>query len=111
MLKSRRILFATSMLGLLLLATGCQHRLVAAHGETGVAVYPDEQTYQKIANLKKQGGMAGMLGGLGENFTTKQMDDKTPIRIISSDDAGSVVVVTDGPNKGFKGFVPKSNVN
>lgn len=110
MTKSR-LAIAASIIGLSLLLAGCQHRLVAAAGETAVAVYPDEQTYQKIADLKKQGGMAGMIGGLGQSFATKQVDDKTPIRIVSSDDKGSVIEVTDGPNKGLTGFVPKSSVD
>ncbi len=99
------------MIGLALLLAGCQHHVVAAPGETSVAIYPDEETYNKIANLKKQGGMAGMVGSLGQNFATKQVDDKTPVKIDSSDDKGYMIEVTDGPNKGLKGFVPKSSVD
>jgi hypothetical protein len=106
-----RLGIAITFLALALLAAGCQHRLVAAPGENSVAIYPDEQTYDKIASLKKEGGMAGMLGSVGQNFATKKVDDKTPVKIDSSNDKGYTVEVTDGPNKGLKGFVPKSSVN
>ena len=110
-MSKARLGLAASLAALALLLAGCQHRLVAAPGENSVAIYPDEQTYDKIANLKKQGGMAGMVGNLGQNFASKQVDDKTPVKIDSSDDKGYTVEVTDGPNKGLKGFVPKSSVN
>lgn len=110
-MSKSRLGFAASMIGLALLLAGCQHRLVAAPGETSVAVYPDEQTYDKIAGLKKEGGMAGMVGSLGQNLASKQVDDKTPVKIESSDDKGYIIEVTDGPNKGLKGFVPKSSVD
>jgi hypothetical protein len=97
-------------LAMSLMLAGCQHRLIAAPGETSVAIYPDEQTFLKIADLKKQGGMAGMIGGLGQNFASKQVDNNTPVKIVSSDDQGYVVQVTDGPNAGTSGFVPKSSV-
>ncbi len=110
MKKSPRA-FALSILVLALTVAGCQHRLKAAPGETSVAVYPDEQTYTKLANLKKEGGVAGMIGGFGQNLAAKQVDDKTPVKIVSSDDAGYTIEVTDGPNKGLKGFVPKNSMN
>jgi hypothetical protein len=106
-----RLALAASMIGLSVLMAGCQHYLIAAPGETSVAVYPDEQTYTKIADLKKQGGIGGMIGGLGQNFTAKQIDNNTPVRIVTSDDLGDVIEVIDGPNKGISGFVPKSSVN
>lgn len=110
-MRNSRWFFIAGLLGLALLIAGCGHRLVAAPGEQTVAVYPDEGTYLRLAKLKKQGGMAGMLGGLGENFTAKQVDDKTPVEILSSDENGSMVEVTDGPNKGLKGFVAKNSVD
>lgn len=109
-MKKSRLAIAVSIVTLALFVAGCQHRLKAAPGETSVAVYPDEQTYTKLANLKKEGGMAGMIGGLGQTFAAKQVDDKTPVKIVSSDDLGYTIEVTDGPNKGVTGFVPKSSV-
>ncbi len=110
-MKNSRLVLAISILVLALAVAGCQHRLKAAPGETAVAVYPDEQTYTKLANLKKEGGVAGMIGGFGQNLAAKQVDDKTPVKIVSSDDVGYTIEVTDGPNKGLSGFVPKSSVN
>ncbi len=110
-MKKSPFAFAVSILVLALFVAGCQHRLKAAPGETSVAVYPDEQTYTKLANLKKQGGVAGMIGGFGQNLAAKQVDDKTPVKIVSSDDLGYTIEVTDGPNKGLTGFVPKSSMN
>lgn len=96
--------------GALLLA-GCQHRLVAAPGDTTVAIYPDRQTYDKLADLKKQGALGALASGLGKGVESKNVDDKTPVNIISSDDEGDTIEVSDGPNKDVSGFVPKNSVN
>ncbi|HXW84887.1 MAG TPA: hypothetical protein VEJ86_10815 [Candidatus Binataceae bacterium] len=94
-----------------LLLAGCGHKLVATGGQHTVDVFPDEDTYKKIANMKNQGGVAGMLGGLGENLATQKVDDQTKVKVISSDDLGSQVEVIGGPAQGVKGFVPKQNVD
>jgi len=90
---------------------GCGHKLVAHNGESTVAVFPDENTFTKLNDLKKQGGVGGMIGGLGEGIATKQIDNNTPVRIINSDDRGSQIEVLDGAFKGTQGFVPSDNVN
>ncbi|HYA36510.1 MAG TPA: hypothetical protein VEF03_12870 [Candidatus Binataceae bacterium] len=105
------IRLAAALIAVSIFAAGCGHKLVASAGEPTVSVYPDEDTWQKVADLKKQGGMAGMIGGFGQSLAAKQVEDKTPVNIISSDDKGSVIEITDGPNKGVKGFVPKGNVD
>jgi hypothetical protein len=46
-----------------------------------------------------------------QNITAKQIDDQTSVQIVTSDDYGSVVTVTDGPMKGQSGFVAKQNVD
>jgi len=51
-----------------------------------------------------------MIGGLGQNLAAKQVDDKTQVKILSTDDKGSIIEIGDGPNKGMKGFVPKTSV-
>jgi hypothetical protein len=95
-----------------LLVAGCSHRLVANAGEHTVKVFPDQETYDKVAKLKSEGGAMGqMLGGIGANLAAKELDDQTPVRIVSSNDEGSEIEVTDGPLKGLKGFVPKANVD
>ena len=86
---------------------GCGHKLVAHNGESTVAVYPDENTFTKLTDLKKQGGVGGMIGGLGEGLAAKQVDNNTPVRIINSDDKGSQIEVLDGAFKGQHGFVRK----
>jgi hypothetical protein len=98
-------------IGAALALAGCGHKLVAHDGDTTVSVYPDESTFTKLANLKSQGGVGGMIGGLGTGIAAKQVDDNTPVRIINSDDRGSQVEVLDGAFKGLQGFVPKDNVN
>jgi len=98
------------VIGASLSIIGCGHRLVAHNGESTVAVYPDENTFVKLTDLKKQGGVGGMLGGLGEGLAAKQVDNHTPVRIISSDDKGSQIEVLDGAFKGMHGFVPADNV-
>ncbi len=94
-----------------LLIAGCGHRVVASPGEHTVKVFPDQATYDKVAKLKAEGGAMGMLGGIGANLAAKEVDDQTPVRIVSSNDEGSEIEVTDGPLKGLKGFVPKPNVD
>jgi hypothetical protein len=53
-----RLALAASMAGVALLVAGCQHHLVAAPGDTTVAIYPDRQTYDKLADLKSRGRWA-----------------------------------------------------
>jgi hypothetical protein len=89
---------------------GCGHKLIAHNGDSTVAVYPDENTFVKLIDLKKQGGVGGMIGGLGEGLAAKQVDNNTPVRIINSDDKGSQVEVLDGAFKGLQGFVAQDNV-
>jgi hypothetical protein len=109
-MKSRRFLIGAA-LAAAALAAGCSHRVVATPGDHTVKLFHDEATYEKIKDLKKQGGPMAMLGGLGEGFVTKELDDNTPIRIISEDSEGAQVEVTDGPNKGAQGFVARDNVS
>jgi hypothetical protein len=106
-----RFALAISMIGLTMLVAGCQHRLVAAPGDTTVAVYPDRQTYDKLAELKKQGPLGNLASGWGKGIEAKYIDDKTPVKVLSSDDEGTVIEVTSGPNAGVSGFVLKNNVN
>ena len=99
-------------IGASLAIAGCGHKLVAHNGESTVAVYPDENTFTKLTDLKKQGGVVGgMIGGLGEGLAAKQIDNNTPVRIINSDDKGSQVEILDGAFKGMQGFVPQDNVH
>ena len=94
-----------------IVTSGCSHRVVANAGEHTVKVFPDQATYDKVASMRSQGGAIGMLGGIGANLASREVDDQTPVRIVTSNDEGSVIEVTDGPFKGVKGFVPKQNVN
>ena len=94
-----------------LMLAGCGHKVVATPGQNQVPVFPDEDTYKKLAQLKSQGGIGGMLGGMGENLAAGKLDNNTPVKIISSDDLGSQIEVIDGPLKGKQGFVPKANVD
>ena len=105
------IVICAFVIGGALAIAGCGHHLVAHNGESTVAVYPDENTFVKLTDLKKQGGVGGMIGGLGEGLTAKQVDNNTPVRIINSDDRGSRIEVLDGAFKGTQGFVPKDNLN
>jgi transcription antitermination factor NusG len=97
-------------IAIVIVAAGCTHRVTANPGEHTVKVYPDQATYDKVAKMKSEGGAMGMLGGIGASLAAKEVDDQTPVRIVTSNDEGSVVEVTDGPFKGVRGFVPKQNV-
>ena len=90
---------------LALSAMGCKesaanHKLVGTDGKHSVALYPDEATYEKTSHQP---------AGSGAN--APQVDDQTPVVIISTDDNGAVVQIIDGPMKGQNGFVPKDNVD
>jgi hypothetical protein len=108
------LLFAIVSFGM----TSCQqsvqqvlpHKLVATGNQHSVPVYPDEEAYLHTSRMKQEGGVEGMVGDVKQKFTTKQIDDQTPVRIISSDDYGAVIEVTDGPMKGLTGFVAKQNI-
>ena len=60
-------------------------------------LYHDEATYQKASHAS------------GTN--ADQVEDQTPVVIISSDDSGAVVEIVDGPMKGKNGFVARDNVD
>jgi hypothetical protein len=97
--------------GLALCAVACSHYVQATPGEHTVRLYPDEATFEKVKSLKQEGGPMGMIGGLGENFLAKELDNHTPVRIISEDSQGAVIEVLDGPSKGQQGFVAKDNLS
>ncbi|HEV3110626.1 MAG TPA: hypothetical protein VGY99_09050 [Candidatus Binataceae bacterium] len=109
-MKRRRLVIGAA-LAAAMLAVGCSHRVVAGPNEHTVKLYRDEATFEKIKDLKKQGGPMAMLGGLGEGFVTRELDNNTPVRVISQDSEGAQVEVTDGPDKGASGFVAKDNVS
>jgi hypothetical protein len=110
-MRPSTIIICAIAIGVSLAMLGCGHKLVAHDGESTVAVYPDENTFLKLANLKNQGGLVGgAIAGLGEGLATKQVDNNTPVRIISSDDKGAQVEILDGAFKGMHGFVPQDNI-
>lgn len=87
------------------------HKLVVTGNQHAVPMYPDEQTYLHTSHEKQEGGVVGVVGDVKQNLVAKQLDDQTPVQVVSSDDNGAVVTVTDGPMKGATGFVPKQNVD
>ncbi len=109
-MKARRLVIAAAVAAAMF-ATGCGHRVVASPGEHTVKLDRDEATYEKIKELKKQGGPIAMLGQMGAAFVAKELDNHTPVRIISQDSEGAQVEVTDGPDKGTQGFVARENVS
>jgi hypothetical protein len=87
------------------------HKLVATGGQHTVPMYPDEQTFLKVASKAQQSGVGGAIGGVQKEFAAKDVDDQTSVRIISSDSNGAEVEITDGPLKGQTGFVAPQNVD
>ena len=102
-----------SVMALLLVVglVGCGHKLVAHNGETTVNVYPSKEQFDKVQSMKSQGGPVGMLGGLGEGLLAKKIAADTPVQVLNADDSGAMVEVADGPEKGFKGYVAKDNLD
>ena len=87
------------------------HKLVANDNLRSIAMYPDEETYLKVARMRQQGGIEGMAGDVRKNFIAWAIDDQTPVTIVSSDENGAVVEIVQGPMKGHSGFVAKQNVD
>lgn len=87
------------------------HKLVATGNQHSIPMYPDEQVYLHTSHEKQQGGVEGVVGDVKQNLEAKQIDDQTPIQIVTSDENGAVITVTDGPMKGATGFVAKQNVD
>lgn len=110
-MRLRTLVICAFAIGAALAIAGCGHKLVAHNGESTVSVYPDEETFMKLRDLKKQGGIGGAIGGIGEGLTAKQVDNNTPVQILNTDDRGAQIEVLDGAFKGIKGFVPKDNLN
>jgi hypothetical protein len=105
------VIICAIVIGAVLSLVACGHKLVAHNGDSTVAVYPDENTFVKLTDLKKQGGVVGgVIGGVGEGLAAKQVDNNTPVRIINSDERGAQIEVMDGAFKGMHGFVPRDNV-
>jgi hypothetical protein len=102
---------AISGLVMMIAIAGCGHKLVATGGQHSVPLYPDEATYLKISQLQQQGGVTGMIGDVGKNLAARQIDDQTPVKVISSSSNGSVIEITDGAMKGQTGFVAKQNLD
>jgi transcription antitermination factor NusG len=100
----------------LLESAACQkpvviHKLVVTGNQHAVPLYQDESDYLKYSRLQQSGGLKGMAGDIGQKFVTKEIDDQTPVKIVSSDDNGAVVEITNGPMRGQTGFVPRPNVD
>jgi hypothetical protein len=109
---------ATASLALLVGLAGCQqgqavmqHKLIVTGNQHSVPLYSDEQTFTKVSRMKQQGGVEGMAGDVTKGLEAKAIDDQTPVNVVSSDDNGSVVEITNGPMKGQTGFVATQNLD
>jgi hypothetical protein len=102
---------------MILWITGCTnkpvltHKLVVTGNQHSVPLYPDERTYVKVSHLSQQGGVSGMVGDAQKDLSAKKIDDQTPVIVISSDDNGTEVQITEGRMKGQAGFVANQNVD
>lgn len=110
-------ILATAALSLAIgLIAACQkpvltHKLVVTDNEHSVPLYPDEQTYLDVSHQKQQGGVEGMVGQVRNKFSAREIDDQTPVKVVSSDGNGAVVEITEGSMKGQSGFVAKQNLD
>jgi hypothetical protein len=98
------------------LIVGCQkpvltHKVAVTSNQHSVPLYADEQTYLNVSREKQQGGLEGMAGSVRNKFTARQIDDQTAVKVVSSDDNGAVIEITEGPMKGQSGFVAKQNLD
>lgn len=108
--NGRKVLALGALLCVAMLA-GCGHKLVAHNGESTVNLYTDRQQFDKVTQMKSQGGAGALLGGLGESMLAKKIPDNTPVKVVSTDDEGAVVQITQGPDAGVQGYVSKDNLD
>ena len=87
------------------------HKLIVTGNEHSVPLYPDEQTYLQVSRQKQEGGIEGMVGKVAKSFNAKEIDDQTPVDVISSDDNAAFVKISQGPTKGQTAFAAKQNVD
>ena len=111
-----RILASVALAVFIGLIAACQnplitHKLVVTGNQHSVPLYSDEHTYLDVSHQKQQGGLEGMAGDIRNKFSSRQIDDQTPVKVVSSDDNGAVVEITEGPMKGQSGFVAKQNLD
>jgi hypothetical protein len=106
-----RITLAVTLMVALMGIIGCGHKLVAHSGETTVSVFPSKKDFDNVMSMKSRGGAEGMVGGLGETFMAKKVDENTPVKVLSSDAEGAEIEVLKGPNAGLHGYVAKDNVD
>jgi transcription antitermination factor NusG len=52
-----------------------------------------------------------MASDVRSKFSTPEIDDQTPVKVVSTDDNGTVVEIVEGPMKGQTGFVAKQNLD
>ena len=101
----------------MLMVAGCTnkpiltHKLVVTGGQHSIPLYPDEATFLKVSHLAQQGGVSGMVGDAQKDLSAKEIDDQTPVKVLSSDSNGTQVEITAGPMKGQAGFVANQNVD
>ena len=101
----------------MLMVAGCTnkpiltHKLVVTGGQHSIPLYPDEATLMKVSHLAQQGGVSGMVGDAQKGLSAKEIDDQTPVTVLSSDSNGTQVEITAGPMKGQAGFVANQNVD
>lgn len=105
------ITLAAAVILAALMVAGCSHKLIAHGGENTISVFHDKADFDKVQSLKSEGGAAGVIGGLGENFITTKVSENTRVKILSSAGESEEVEVVDGPNRGLHGYVSKDNVD
>src|SRR5277367_2420821 len=61
-------------------------KVVATGNQHAVPMYPDEQTYLHTSHEKQEGGLVGVVGDVKQNLVAKELDDQTPVQVVSADD-------------------------
>ena len=87
------------------------HKLAVTRNQQSMPLYSDEQSYLDVSREKQQGGVEGTAGDVRNKFSAGQIDDQTPVKIVSSDNNGAVIIITKGPMKGESGFIAKQNLD
>jgi len=121
-MKANGFAITAAALAIALAASGCGHRLVASNDEKAVKVYDSQDVYTAALDIqnavKKMGPQSDpkrnfirMLDSMVQGRELRECDAGTSVKIISQNDTGAQVEILEGPNKGYKGFVPKENIH
>jgi hypothetical protein len=107
--------FAALALTALITLAACGHKVIVTKGQDSVRIYQSQDIYEaylKVLNTPQpHDRFYNFLRAAVELKESVEVENRTPIKIISKSKTGATVEVLKGPNKGYEGFVPNENLD